>query len=264
MIGFRLRRGSQCCGGKDIVNRTVPRDMARAIGAPGQRNAAEAISVIIFHACKSLIRRRTSILTEGKRRLRVRAMSDPPVQSPASNVGKWDGWYRNLSVANQGPIMYANAATYLIAAAFLADVDEVEDWGCGGGGFRRFCLSPRYIGLDGSRTPFADKIVDLCTHSSNAPGIMMRHILEHNYEWEKILVSAVRSFQEKYCLILFTPFASETKEIAHNRKYGVDVPDISFKRQDIERHFDGLKWKLIENITTQSQYNVEHVYFVWR
>jgi hypothetical protein len=73
----------------------------------------------------------------------------------------------------------------------------VEDWGCGGGGFRRFCLSPRYIGLDGSKTPFADKIVDLCTYSLIAPGIMMRHILEHNYEWERILVSAVRSFQEK-------------------------------------------------------------------
>jgi hypothetical protein len=81
---------------------------------------------------------------------------------------------------------------------------------------------------------------------STAPGIMMRHILEHNYDWEKILISAIRSFQEKFCLVLFTPFASETKEIAHNLKYGVDVPDLSFKRQDIERHFIGLRWKLIE------------------
>ena len=161
-------------------------------------------------------------------------------------------------------MLYANAVTYLMAAAFLADVDEVEDWGCGGGGFRRFCLSRRYIGLDGSRTPFADKIVDLCTYSSNVPGIMMRHLLEHNYDWERILASAVRSFEQKFCLILFTPFASETKEIAHNLKYGVDVPDLSFKREDIERHFTGLRWKLIENIATQSQYGVEHVYFIWR
>jgi hypothetical protein len=29
-------------------------------------------------------------------------------------------------------VLYANAVTYLMAAAFLADVDEVEDWGCGG------------------------------------------------------------------------------------------------------------------------------------
>jgi hypothetical protein len=95
-------------------------------------------------------------------------------------------------------VLYANAVTYLMAAAFLADVDEIEDWGCGGGGFRRFCLSRRYVGLDGSKTPFADKIVDLCTYRSNAPDIMMRHVLEHNYDWEKILISAVRSFQQKY------------------------------------------------------------------
>jgi hypothetical protein len=95
-------------------------------------------------------------------------MSDPPA-SHANNVGKWDSWYANLSVSNQGPVLYANAVTYLMAAAFLADVDEIEDWGCGGGGFRRFCLSRRYVGLDGSKTPFADKIVDLCTYRSNAP-----------------------------------------------------------------------------------------------
>lgn len=100
-----------------------------------------------------------------------------------SNVGKWDEVYRNLSVTT--PATYADAITYLMAAAFLADVEEVEDWGCGGGGFRRFCVSPQYIGLDGSKTPFADKIVDLCTYRSTAAGIMMRHILEHNYQWER-------------------------------------------------------------------------------
>jgi hypothetical protein len=68
----------------------------------------------------------------------------------------------------------------------------------------------------------------------------------------------------KLCLILFTPFAAETKEIAHNAAIGVDVPDLSFGREDIERHFAGLHWKLIENIRTESQYGVEHVYFVWR
>src|SRR5262245_10132328 len=115
-----------------------------------------------------------------------------------------------------------------------------------------------------SKTPFADKIVDLCTYRSNAPGILMRHILEHNYDWEKILISAVRSFQQEICLGIFTPFDSDTMEITHNIKYGVYVPDLSFKREDSERHFTGLRWKLIENIATQSLYNVEHVYFIWR
>jgi hypothetical protein len=87
------------------------------------------------------------------------------------NVGKWDAIYRDLSVTT--PLTYADAVTYLMAAAFLADVDEVEDWGCGVGGFRKFCISPRYVGLDGSKTPFADKIVDVhlsldCRRDNNA------------------------------------------------------------------------------------------------
>jgi hypothetical protein len=184
--------------------------------------------------------------------------------STSSNVGKWDAWYAPLSsAADEGPRLYGDMTTYLIGAAFLADVDEVEDWGCGAGGFRRFCLA-KYIGLDGSRTPFADKTVDLCTYRSTANGIMMRHILEHNYQWEKVLKSALESFRHKFCLILFTPFVETTHEIGHNRPIGIDVPDLAFSRADIERHFSGLKWRLMDNIRTQSQYHVEHVYFVWR
>jgi hypothetical protein len=94
---------------------------------------------------------------------------------------------------------------------------------------------------------------------------MMRHVLEHNYQWEMILKSALDSFRKKFCLILFTPFVEETKEIAHNReKFGIDVPDLAFRRDDIERHFVGLKWHLIDNIKTKSQYHLEHVYFIWR
>jgi hypothetical protein len=192
-------------------------------------------------------------------------MTQTPLPAGSTNVGKWDNVYRNMFlVDNRGPAFYADAVTYLMAAAFLADVEEVEDWGCGGGGFRRFCLSPRYVGLDGSKTPFADKTVDLCTYSSSVDGIMMRHLLEHNYAWDKILASAVKSFRRKFCLILFTPFATETKEIAHNRASGIDAPDLSFKRADLEQYFAASNWKLIENIKTQSQYGVEHVYFIWR
>jgi hypothetical protein len=180
----------------------------------------------------------------------------------STNVGKWDDSYRKLS--GDAPALYADAVTYLMAAAFLADVDEVEDWGCGAGGFRMFCVNPGYVGLDGSKTPFADKIVDLCTYRSSAAGILMRHILEHNYEWEKVLDGALQSFQKKFCLILFTPFVDETKEMAHNAWGGIDAPDLSFKREDLERHFHNVNWKLIRDIRTKSQYGVEHVYFVWR
>jgi hypothetical protein len=177
-----------------------------------------------------------------------------------SNVGKWDNWYRDLSADKDAPL-YGDATTYLMAATFLADVSEVEDWGCGRGGFRHFCLT-NYIGVDGSKTPFADKIVDLCAYSSVAEGILIRHILEHNFQWEKILSGALRSFQRKVCLILFTPFASETKQIGFTADVG--VPDISFSRNDIEQNFSEVRWKLIRDIKTSSQYGVEHVYLIWR
>ena len=74
----------------------------------------------------------------------------------------------------------------------------------------------------------------------------------------------MRSFQEKLCLILFTPFGDETREIAHNGVLGVDVPDLSFAREDIERAFAELRWAVLANIPTATQYGVEHVYCVWR
>jgi hypothetical protein len=178
---------------------------------------------------------------------------------PSSNVGKWDEWYKNLQRAS----LYGDTVTYRLAAAFLADVTEVEDWGCGGGGFKSFCRA-RYVGVDGSKTPFADRVVDLTTYTSRVEGIVMRHVIEHNYSWKEVLDNAVNSFTRKFCLVLFTPFGPKTREVAHNRAWGVDVPDLSFCRADIEERFAGLRWELFDNIATDTQYGVEHVYLVWR
>ena len=180
-----------------------------------------------------------------------------------NELGKWDNYYKDLSLG-EGPKLYADQTTYLMAAAFFVGEGTVEDWGCGRGGFRLFCLNETYTGLDGSKTLFADKIVDLCSYRSNPDCILIRHILEHNYNWRDILDNAVASFRRKLCLVLFTPFAEQTKEIAHYRNSGIDVPDISFSRSDIEQRFAGLKWRLASNIATSSQYGIEHVYFVWR
>lgn len=186
-----------------------------------------------------------------------------PHPSNKSNLGKWDIWYKDLSPTREEIRLYADATTYLMAAAFFADVDEVEDWGCGAGGFRRFCLG-KYRGIDGSQTPFADQIADLCSYKSTAPAILLRHVLEHNHDWKKILASAVHSFKHKLCIVIFTPFAKKTEIIAENLAVGVDVPDISFNRSEVERHFQDLSWRLIEGIETQSKYGREHVYFIWR
>lgn len=182
-----------------------------------------------------------------------------------TNVGKWDDWYKNMSSDSPSSFRYADTATYLMAAAFMADVAEVEDWGCGAGGFKRYCRG-RYIGIDGSKTPFADKIVDLCAYTSSVDGIVIRHVLEHNYDWEQILVNAVRSFRRKLCIVLFTPFTKGalTEEIAHNRTHGVDVPDLALPQGTIEHHLEGHPFVLYGNLPTQSGYGVEHVYLVWR
>ena len=172
-------------------------------------------------------------------------------------LGKWDKWYKGVKTMKFG----GDTTTYKLAADFLADMAEVEDWGCGTGGFKRF-YKGKYTGIDGSATPFVDKIDDLRTYRSNVDGIMMRHVLEHNYDWKDILAGAVSSFRKKYCLVLFTPFDEVTHEIAYNKKHGVDVPDISFSKKDIERFFEGLKWRLQDNLKTRTGYGVEHVYYI--
>jgi hypothetical protein len=70
-------------------------------------------------------------------------------------------------------------------------------------------------------------------------------VIEHNYAWRAILDIAVSSFTKKLCLVLFTRFGPETREIAHNRVHGIDAPDMPFCRADIEGRFTGLRWELI-------------------
>lgn len=189
----------------------------------------------------------------------------PEDHADQTNAGKWDGWYAGLKGdGNEGvKTKYGAATTYQIAGAFLAGCREVEDWGCGRGGFKSFCTA-RYIGVDGSQTPYATKIAELGVYRSSVDGVLLRHVLEHNYNWPPILKAAVESFRSKLCVVLFTPFADTTRELGHNRKYGVDVPDLALSRAEIEAHFEGLQWKLYENIKTASQYGVEQVYMVWR
>ncbi len=186
----------------------------------------------------------------------------PAEYEAETNIGKWEVWYEKLD-PSAPPKKYGDPATYRLAAAFLSGCREIEDWGCGRGGFRPY--SPgRYIGVDGSKSPFADRIAELTTYRSRVDGILLRHVLEHNYNWPKVLDGAVKSFRKRLCVVLFTPFADTTRELRHNRKSGVDVPDLSLSTSEIEAHFEGLNWRLDRDIVSKSQYGVEHVYYVWR
>jgi beta-1,4-mannosyl-glycoprotein beta-1,4-N-acetylglucosaminyltransferase len=177
-----------------------------------------------------------------------------------SMLGRWDKWYKD--VTKRGPFKYGNTLTYRLAGEFLKDMGTVEDWGCGTGAFKDF-YTGRYVGVDGSKNPFVNKVVDLREYKSDPDGIIMRHILEHNYDWRKILDNALSSFKKKFCLVLFTPFVDKTGVIAQNKKYGVDVPDIAFKREDVESKLKGLKWRM-ESHRTRTQYRIEHIYYIER
>jgi hypothetical protein len=173
-------------------------------------------------------------------------------------IGKWDKWY--AGVTTRGSFRYGNTDTYKLGATFLKGLYTVEDWGCGLGGFREV-YKGRCIGIDGSANPFVDRVVDLRTYRSLVEGIYMRHVLEHNYDWRMVLQSAMDSFEKKFCLVLFTPFSDTTHEIAHNLKHGVDVPDISFRKDDVEEYFKGYVWRM-ESIKSKTHYKIEHIYYI--
>ena len=181
-------------------------------------------------------------------------------------MDKWNHWYKDIKIENMGVFMYGNTVTYELGYKFLEDCNKIEDWGCGTGGFKRFFTeenASKYIGIDGSITPFSNIKADLTQYTSNVEGIFMRHILEHNYEWKMILHNACKSFNKKMCLILFTPFTNETIEIAHNLKHGVDVPDLSFNKDDLIAIFElyNIKYKL-ESLNTSTGYGIEHVFYL--
>jgi len=179
---------------------------------------------------------------------------------------KWNSWYKNVSNNDIGSFRYGDTETYELGYKFLNPCTTIEDWGCGTGGFKRFFTNndaSKYIGVDGSITPFANIKADLLKYTSNVDGIFMRHVLEHNYEWQVILENACKSFTKKMCLVLFTPFSDDTKEIAHNLHHGVDVPDLSLNKNDLIKIFEkfNINYQLV-TINTYTGYNIEHVFYL--
>jgi len=194
-------------------------------------------------------------------------------------MDKWNNSYKNLTINDLFDTKIGDSITFNKGFDWLHSCDTIEDWGCGSGGFKRLFVQKnpnilidqpitktnKYIGIDGSITPFADIKTDLVNYKSNVEGIFLRHVLEHNYQWKEILINACSSFSEKFCLVLFTPFSDITKEINHNLIHGIDVPDLSFKLEDIT---DIISLNncifTYETIITDTAYNVEHIFYITR
>jgi hypothetical protein len=141
-------------------------------------------------------------------------------------VGKWDKYHETV-------FPYGVTTTYHMGAVWLADQTFIEEWGCGPGWFKG--LLPRgiqYRGIDGSKSPNVDAIVDLETYRSDVPALFIRHVFEHNYEWKAILQNALASFRNKLFIVLFTPLHDgPTRDIRIHFNHA-EVPDLSFNETE--------------------------------
>ena len=144
-----------------------------------------------------------------------------------NNKGKWDKYYNDLKDRDH----YIDSDSYRVGASYLSDCETVEDWGCGKGWFALVAKEYQIevIGIDGSNTPFADKVVDLEDYTSKVEGIFMRSVAEHNFEWEKILRNLCVSFTKKAFVQFYTPMNYNTDEgILIQLSPGYDnIPEIS-------------------------------------
>lgn len=182
-----------------------------------------------------------------------------------SNFGKWNEFYKNLP-QEPSAWFYGDTITYEKGAEFLKDCSTVEDWGCGAGGFKRFRKDA--VGIDGSITRFADKIKDLVNYKTTCEGIFIRHVLEHNSEWKTILINALKSATKKLVIIIFTPL-NETQSVeivegtAENKLHGIIVPNFSLNKNEIkEILIKNSAYFILEPIVTNTQYNIETIYYI--
>jgi hypothetical protein len=179
---------------------------------------------------------------------------------------RWEWWLaeesRRLSSgrASSGPQPMAATATYQLGAAWLADCASVEDWGCGLGWLRTLIPADRYVGVDGWRTPFADRVENLAGYQSATLGLFMRHVLEHNPGWRQILDNAAASFTHRMALVLFTPMAQTT----YVRRWceETNTPNLSFAHDDIvSRLGPGVRWSA-DDLQTDTHYGCERIYYL--
>jgi SAM-dependent methyltransferase len=147
-------------------------------------------------------------------------------------LGAWDIHHGELNT----PKLYGDETTYRMIADLARGRGTVEDWGCGGGGLSAF-IEPgqHYVGVDGSASPFATVTADLRTYRSAADVVVLRHVLEHNYDWQLVLDNAFASAQ-RLIVVLFTPLVPETHVMFTEPDHHA-VPVIAFRLEDILGHF---------------------------
>lgn len=117
---------------------------------------------------------------------------------------------------------YGQEESYKKGMEWLAQCDLVEDWGCALAYGKRYCVG-EYRGIDGTAGA-ADVVADLSTYKSQTPGLFMRGILEHNYDWRDILRNALDSFTDRMFLMLYRPLQEAERIIIPRDPVELDLP----------------------------------------
>jgi SAM-dependent methyltransferase len=156
---------------------------------------------------------------------------------------------------------YDEEKSYGLGMAFLDREGEViEDWGCGTAFAKRFVREGTYIGVDGSASEYSDVKADLQSYRSDVDCIFMRHVLEHNWGWRKILANAIGSFRKRMVLIVFTPLGTSEQRI--NPGQG-SIPDLQFDREELLSYFGDLNFRE-ETFPSKTEYGVETMFYLER
>jgi len=174
---------------------------------------------------------------------------------PAPKVaGKWD------YSAAAAPAAYGAPDTYRLAAAWLDGCGSVvEDWGCGTAYARQFFTQSRYVGVDGSTSKFADTVADLLTYiSPGADGILLRHVLEHNPQWEALLARALGAARRRVAVVLYIPPEQDTREVA---RWG-DIPCYALGRPALVALLAPHQWREVRIKCATPPFNVEHIFYI--
>lgn len=149
-----------------------------------------------------------------------------------SNLGKWAPWYD----AGE-PVDYGQSESYRIAADFL-DGMSVEDWGCGCAAFKAYHRGP-YLGVDGTASKWCDVVDDLATRETSTPGLLLRHVLEHNVGWREVLDNACRSATERLVIVSFIP-DGKGEQVGYTAE--LDVPDIAVPHDVVDEALTYMGW----------------------
>lgn len=139
-----------------------------------------------------------------------------------SNLGKWDGWRYSL------PIQLGHSESYVKAIEWLDGYGHIADWGGGTGYAKQFVKRSTYTVIDGSKSLASNLTVDLAKFDGESECILLRHVLEHNYNWQDILVNVIKNFARRAAIVTFMPFEYATildhEESSYLGSIGESVP----------------------------------------